>query len=62
MKVSGFAFYCEWIKTNCVKKRRELKDDWVMDMKIRFLFNDAVGSSKITIFAFLYTALAIFIS
>ena len=31
-------------------------------LSIRFLFNDAVGSSKITIFAFLYTALAIFIS
>ena len=60
MKVSGFAFYCEWIKTNCVKKRRELKDDWVMDMKK--LWNMLDKTSWKAVLYFIIASIAISIS
>ena len=60
MKVSGFAFCCEWIKTNCVKKRRELKDDWVMDMKK--LWNMLDKTSWKAVLYFIIASIAISIS
>ncbi len=60
MKVSGFAFYCEWIKTNGIKKRRELKDDWVMDMKK--LWNMLDKTSWKAVLYFIIASIAISIS